>query len=419
MASPDWLTADFLKSCLESDKENTQKVTVTGFTVEPAAPPGSNYGCCVSRVNVQYVEVGDEDNQQSVSLIVKSPVVGGFMEEFSDFMRDIYETEPKYYNDFISATYKWSKHNIVPKHYKSPKPLCVVLEDLRSSGYLMADRHELLDFHQCRLYAETSAKLHALSVAVYKEHPEIIEALVKQSPDFVEKGRQAFKVMWTVGLRCMAAYLEDKPDYREYWEFIKTAEENDNLWNIFQEMEKNNHQLKALIQADPWCTNMMFKHNALGEATGIKIFDFQSLKYTTPVREFVTFIWSSVKLEVRQSKLDDLYHLYCDSLNGYLEEFECTEKIAFEDFKAEILSFSPLVVLMLCCVLPFSLVDGAIELATYLTEETLKVPIKESPAYQTYQGKAFKKIYPQILDQIAKEGVFDYLRVKMDQLKSK
>uniref|UniRef100_A0A1B6MJM8 CHK kinase-like domain-containing protein n=1 Tax=Graphocephala atropunctata TaxID=36148 RepID=A0A1B6MJM8_9HEMI len=162
---------------------------------------------------------------------------------------------------------------------------------------------------------------------------------------------------------------------------------------------------------------MMFKYNSSGEVTGLKIIDFQSLKFTTPVREFVTFIWASLKLEVRETKLDELYHLYCDSLNEYLEEFGCSEKLLFEDFKEEVKSFSPLVVLMACFFVPVCLADSPPDLGSLMTGEILNGAIKESKAYEIFQGEMFKRFYPQLLDQVAKEGVFDYLREKMDQTK--
>uniref|UniRef100_A0A1B6IW24 CHK kinase-like domain-containing protein n=1 Tax=Homalodisca liturata TaxID=320908 RepID=A0A1B6IW24_9HEMI len=416
MAAPDWMSAEFLKACLESTGDSHQEITVIGFTIEPAAPPGNNYGCIVHRVKLEFKYVGDELNVQSTSLIIKSPVVGGFMEGFSDFAIDIYGREPKYYNEFISETYKIEKHDIVPKHYISPRPLCVVLEDLKTSGYLMADRHELLDYEHCCLYVKASAKLHALSIAVYKKRPDVIESLVEERQVFAEKFQETFRIMWLVSLKCMGAYLEDKPCYKKISDFIDKACENDNLHQLHLQTEKENYPIKALIQGDPWCTNMMFKYDDAGQVVGLKIFDFQSLKFTSPIRELVTFLGASPNLEVRETKLDDLYHLYCDHINTNLEKFGCPERLSYENLKSELIFQSPLVILIAFMMLPFCIADGKADMESLLTEDTLKRPIKESPAYKLYEGKTFRKLYPKVLDLLAEEGVFEYLMQKMDQL---
>uniref|UniRef100_A0A1B6MRQ6 CHK kinase-like domain-containing protein n=1 Tax=Graphocephala atropunctata TaxID=36148 RepID=A0A1B6MRQ6_9HEMI len=414
--TPDWLTADFLKSCLESDEDNKEKVVITGYNVGPGVPPGNNYGSSILRVKVTYKKLFDS-TEHLVSLIIKAPLVdGAFVEQYGDVLKESFEKEPKYYNEFIRESYKLMVHNIVPKNYKSPYPLSVVLEDLKESGFTMVDRRDLLDFNHCELYVRASAKLHALSIVVHKTQPDIIESLAKKSPVVDEKSRIVFKGLISNLFKCMAAFIEDQEGYKEFDDFFRDVSENDKFYCVYEEVEKSKRKLTAVIQGDPWSTNMMFKYNKLGEVIDVKLFDFQSLIFTSPVRELVTFVWTSAKPEVRENRLDELYQLYCDSLNGTFEQLGCSERLSFEELKTDILFLSPWVLVTVCVMAPFCLTDEIVDMSEVLTPILPDVPIKESLPYKLYQGPTFKKYYPKVLDHVAREGVFDYTKQKMKQL---
>uniref|UniRef100_A0A1B6LUW8 CHK kinase-like domain-containing protein n=1 Tax=Graphocephala atropunctata TaxID=36148 RepID=A0A1B6LUW8_9HEMI len=411
---PEWLTTDFLKCCLESDEGNKGGVAVTGYDVTSGVPPGNNYGSTILRVKITYKKTLDSSDH-SISLIIKAPlVVGGIVEQFGDVLKEAYEKEPKYY-ELIDKSYKLIKHDVVPKHYKSPNPLCVVLEDLTTSGYVMVDRHKLLDFDHCQLYIKASAKLHALTIALYKTHPDIIQSIVKESPSSAEKSETIFKNLIPNLFKCMAAYLEDK-NCKEFSDIFQDASKNENFYDVYKETEKTESKLTAVIQGDPWCTNMMFKYGNSGEVVGVKLFDFQNLKFATPVRELVTFVWVSAHPQVRENRLHDLYQLYCDSLNDTFEQLGCSERLSMEDLKAEILALSPLVLVTVCVLAPFCLADKPLDISEFFAPYDPEVPIKESLHYKLYQGITFNKYYPQIFDAVAKEGVFDYVKQKMEQV---
>ncbi|XP_046663540.1 uncharacterized protein LOC124356530 [Homalodisca vitripennis] len=413
---PDWLTADFLKSCLESDEENKEGVVINSYNAESAVPPGNNYGSNILRVKIVYQKLFDSA-EYSISLIIKAPlVVGGFVEQFGDLFNTVYLREAKYYNEFITESYKLMKHNIVPRNYKSPNPLCVVLEDLKRSGYVMVDKQKLLDFDHCQLYIKASANLHALTIAVHKTHPDIIESLVKENPTATKKTVQVYKNVLRNLFLCMATYLEDKKEYKEFEDFFRDISEGETFFNIYREVEKTKSRLTAVIQKDPWCTNMMFKYNSSGDVLGVKLFDFQNLKFVTPLRELITFVWTSANPEVREKKLHELYQIYCDSLNCTFKQLGCSERLSIEELKEEILFLSPLVIVTVCALAPFCLADEAVNVSDFLNANSPDVPIKESHNYRLYQGTTFNKYYPQIINQIAKEGIFEHIKQKMKHL---
>lgn len=416
---PDWLTANFLQSCLRTDETNFGNIEVTRFSVEHAVPAGNNYGSQLFRVKLNYKKSVEDDCEYSFSLIIKAPLVAGFIEKIGgEFSNEMYKKEPNYYNKFITETYRLSKHDIVPKHYKSQNPLVLVLEDLKNSEYVMADRHELLDKEHCELYILASAKLHALSIAVNQTNPEIIQSLVFEGEMFKAQAKAMFSNMLSKSLSCMIAYLEETPDCKQYSDVLKQFSIAE-IVEAFDQMEKADGKLKAVVQTDPWCTNMMFKYDETKQVSKIKLLDFQGLKFVTPVTELVTFCWASVKPEVREQHLTGFYKLYCDSINKQLEELKCAQRLSLQDLTEDLVELSPLILMVVCCMVPFCIFDGVGDINAMLMNDDASKPIKETSMYELYKGKTFNKYYPMIIKQAAKEGVFKNLKKQIEKLHQK
>lgn len=403
MAVPDWLTRDFFQSCIQSLEK--EPIRVTNFTTEPAIEPGNNYGSLLLRAKIDYIKAG---LNSSISLIVKVPLTS-LEDDFGSF----YDKEITFYNKFVTETYKYDKHNIVPKHYLSSNARCIVLEDLSTCGFKMVDRHHLLDLEHCQQYIKAKAKLNALSIAVYRDGPELIDSMMGGSPKHNEAFQNLTKNIFNGSLKCMIAYLEDKPDYKEYVELFKECYENDTMWTMYKEEEESSKTLKSLIQVDPWCTNLMFKYNSLGTPICVKLLDFQNVAYLSPVRELVTFLTVSANMDVRRNHFNSLCNLFNDELNGNLALLKCPERLSLKQIKDEIVDLIPLIIFNICAVLPFSLVEGVVDISDYITGNILKEPVRESAIFKAYQGVHFDTIIPKVFTELAKEESFIAFKEKI------
>ncbi|KAG8263967.1 hypothetical protein J6590_021634 [Homalodisca vitripennis] len=419
---PDWLTDDFLKSCLESDGEQiTQNVIEISHSIEHAVSPGNNYGSMMFRVNIIYKKLGS-DSEHSLSLIVKAPIEQSqCSEEGKKLSNEGCMIEQRYYSEFITNTFDLMKHNIVPKHYKSPHPGCIVLEDLKSLGYEMVDRHKMLDFDHCQLYIKAAAKLHALSMVLYETRPEIFETVLNRSQDLLELYEKITRFTVLGSFRCMATFLEGKSGCEKYLNILKEAIDNELFLDIFEENNHLNHPLVALTQNDPWCANMMFKYDNNGNVIDIKIFDFQLVELSPPLKEFMTFVWISADQNVRETQLNDLYKLYCKSLKANLAELGYQKNIVLRDLESEIVTWSPLILYRICMNVPVSLADEKVQLKDYFNGNILEMEsVKESPVYKTvFEGTTFNKLYLKFFQQIDKLGVFENIKKMLEQAKSK
>lgn len=405
MAVPDWLTKNFFQTCIQYREE--EPITVTNIKTESAVEPGNNYGSVMVRANIDYTKAS---LNSSICLIVKTPLSS--LEEKYGFM---YDNEVAFYNKFIPKTYNYIKHDLVPKHYSSPIPRCIVLEDLCNYGYKMVDRYDLLDLEHCKLYIKAKAKLNALSVAVYKEEPELIDLLLGGTNENILNFR---KNMCNGSLKCMIAYLEDKPDYQEFLDIFKECFENDTMWTMYrEEEEESNKPLKSFVQIDPWGTNLMFKYNSLGTPDGVKLLDFQNVAYQSPVAELVTFLNISPNMEVRKQHCNSLCNLFCDELNGNLAKLECPERLSIEQLKDEMVNLMPLKLFIICASLPICMFEGGLDCSDYFTGNIFNVPVKESPIFKAYQGVRFDTIILQVLDELDIEEAFGIFKDKLKQEK--
>uniref|UniRef100_A0A1B6LQ40 CHK kinase-like domain-containing protein n=1 Tax=Graphocephala atropunctata TaxID=36148 RepID=A0A1B6LQ40_9HEMI len=406
---PDWLSATFLQTALQSDTEHFPEITITKLELEPAVPAGNNYGSILFRAKLQYKT---QDNTEHLTSVIVKTIKLDYKENMGAYMDDIFRREPRYYNEFISEARKLCKIDIVPKSYKSSNSNCLILEDLIVSGFQMVDRHRLLDLNHCQLYIKASSKLHALSIAVHKKNPELIESLAADNAALDESNKQLFTVMMKCCIESMADFLKDKPKYKDCLDIIKELRDNQLSWYIFQ---KETPLMKALTQGDPWCTNMMFKYNSVGEVVGVKLIDFQSLKFVSPVEELLIFSLVSVQPAVRETSLDDFYHLYCDSFNQNLEELGCPERLSYDVLKAEVTSLSPYMIIYTGMLLPIVLADSAADFGDYFHASAVNEPLEERAFHKLYAGKHFNKYMPVILDQLMREGVFLYVKEKIQK----
>lgn len=405
--SKDWLSKPFLKSCLSGGSPDSSDIRIRSFEARPGVAIGNNYGSEILRVKVTYTR-GETSSEEESSLIMKAPV----QTTVTEFMKEIFEmTEFNFYYKYMPRVREISKVHFAPESYFSPLNCVVVLEDLKNSGFIMADRHEQLDFDHCKRYFTVSGKLHAVGVALLKKYPEL-STTFPSAHDKLQKNEEKSKVMWrtiVVGLRCLVNSVEalNLKDYRTYIDIIKELLKSDG--EKFQKLAINsmtlqNDHFKSLIHGDCWTTNMMFKYDEMRNPVDIRLLDFQIFNYDSVVSDVISFTWMSANNEVLEHHLEELYRLYCDSLNSALEEYGCEERYSYERLKKEFLERSTQILMVMGVFLPMTrsatLLDSSALFSESLTEDQF---------VSYYRGSNFFTKFPRVLKFAADQGVFNWL----------
>ncbi|XP_046663485.1 uncharacterized protein LOC124356344 [Homalodisca vitripennis] len=262
VAVPHWIDKSFLTLCLNGGlNDETSDIQVSSFEVSSLLPPGNNYGSYLLRVKVIFNRAGITSNQ---SLIIKYLTGNNEVTKLFDRM---YDKEPSFYDQYLPDALKVDYSLPVPKPFYSPISDVIILEDLSTEGYRMADRCKMLDFDHCKHFFIASAIFHATSVAVYKKHPDIVTSIAVDplfSKDLAESCVKIHKGFMIQGLLCMADRLERVKKYQAYAEVVRKC--TSGIWDKVINLHQQNYKLNVLQQADAWTTNMMFKYDESGKS---------------------------------------------------------------------------------------------------------------------------------------------------------
>lgn len=165
MEPPQWLTSEFLQQFLDKEQHK-----VSSFNVELATKPGDNFLSTIYRVTVK--TTADIQLNLIVKAMVECPesaelinALKAFPKEFLVY-KDILPQFEQLWLENIGERISFS-----PKcHYTTEEPLpVIVLDDLRSQGYLVRDRRAGLTVRETKMVLESMAKLHACSVKRFEK----------------------------------------------------------------------------------------------------------------------------------------------------------------------------------------------------------------------------------------------------------
>lgn len=402
-ALPPWLNEDFLATVLQGGEEKEPQVLVKHFKARLAVAPGNNYLSHIFRVTVEYEWKGSENKQLTKSLMVKAPITKGIVSEMSDRM-DVFGKELKTYKELLPKMNDKLSLIICPTLYYCPVK-ALILQDMKEEGYIMCDKYDRLDYAHCDLVVTTLAKFHAASVACYHDDPELIRTLgeenmwVEGDPHFETQMKPWFQVaVKTVagiaakmdGCQAAAEYLSNKV------ECIADS--------VLKMVEPKATGLNVLNHGDLWSNNMLFKHNDDEEVVDVKFIDFQILRYGSPALDLIYFLWTSSREEVREMRLEDLYHIYLETLNNTLEELGCEERLTEEEFRQDLKAATDWIIIAICCFLPMMQIESEDVLdMEEMTEEDLKKMTQEEQPDEKFMKMFSSKRYLVLLPSSLKQ----------------
>ncbi|EDW87092.2 uncharacterized protein LOC6526258 [Drosophila yakuba] len=212
----------------------------------------------------------------------------------------------------------------------------LVLENLRSSGYVSGQRLKAFDMAHTLLALEYMAEFHALPLALRTLKPEVFREQVQ--PFFKKFDWHAKAPEWKSVMK--AETLED----------IRRATNNDSrlvarmkeLSDQFFEFlaaapDRPDGPFTSIIHCDFWINNLMFRYGPSGTPTALKIIDFQTAQYDSVVHDIISFLLSSVDTAILEIEFEHM-------LEAYYEAFECClrrvgvdlEVHTFEAFRQEV-----------------------------------------------------------------------------------
>lgn len=414
MELPPWLNTQFLSEVLEEG--NFGKTEILNFTVKPAVPPGNNYLSQVFRVKVEYKL--NEDLLRTLSLIVKAPNFMLFQDEEQhslpkkpqkevlddtpqeNLMKapkqdEFFKKEPRVFSELLPKMHEKVNFTFSPKYYPCSITGGLVLEDLREDGYVMCDRFKQLDYAHCKEVLTILAKFHAVTVACHNDNTSLAKSI---GCDMDHSKNDKMDSTMKAGMEYAAIKVAEltKETHKEFSDLLLSKV--DHLWKASNKMFKPQEgKLNVLNHGDLWTTNVLFKYDANGGIEGVKLIDYQLMRYTSPASDVAFFIWTSGNNEVRENQQMSLYKIYLQTLNKTLEEVNCKERLSEEEFHEDLKEMADVVLSVVCHVLPIFMADpedGPIQLEKLNPED----PDNEM-YHKLYNGKYYRKLLPSIARQ--------------------
>lgn len=216
----------------------------------------------------------------------------------------------------------------------------IALEDLRPSGYKMADKRKGLRLDEVTLTLKKLAMLHAHSYALLqkRDNPEVQELT---DPDSVLNGH-----VWQRKIAGLDQGFFYNGIIQKMTEVIREAgdpETADKMQNItktgyqimidlWEKRGKSAKYFETILHGDLWTNNVLFKYASNGETIqDLTFIDFQQCRLGTIYEDLLYFLFTSTTSEFRKTNLRKCLQAYYKEFETILATLECPMPEGFTD----------------------------------------------------------------------------------------
>lgn len=303
-----------------ADKDTVRLISVEA---KPLQADGTFMLTVLYKVKVTLGSAKDDQLQQEHRLVVKiTPQCTEEMYIGCQF-DTLFENEATAYTDIIPTL---GKAEMYPKYFYShrkPFEAVMVLSDYSTDGWKMAPMVVNLPLEYCLLAVRELGRFHGECYALKEQHRETFDSIIgkfkesRYGSDPSNMGNWE-GVMKTGPVRAVKAVRESAfgkliPD-----EFLqKFAALLADPWQYQVKNVVPEEPLAVICHGDYLRNNIAFKFTDAetpDKPTHAMMFDFQTLRYASPMIDFAVFIANSTGCEVRQKHFETIFKTYHDEL---------------------------------------------------------------------------------------------------------
>jgi len=379
-----------VKTALRNDKGDA--ALLKSFEIRDFTSKGDNYAAVVTSVLVKYELEGEE---RSVSYVVKlNPC--RHMELMEKVAKLTFDKEIGFYTKIIPMLNKeldridYSKLKVADCYHcvETPKKQAIYLEDLRQTGFKMADRQKGMDSKHVIILMKELAKLHAASSMLFSKRdlrdfneeenfPELKEFLTAEGGAFdfgciIKNGCEIFEV----------ENLHPKMQ-----KFVENY--NGKSKDIFVREMIYSEKFKTICHGDCWTNNFLFRYSPDGEVEECRLLDLQIGRIGSPALDLNYLLFTSTTRQTRQAHLHRFLLEYYSEFASALAAGGLPLKFTLDELKREYRAKHAFGLLMGIMVIPATLVNKE-ETPDFTFEEgdDMEEKMKE---YQSFFREQLKK----------------------------
>lgn len=217
----------------------------------------------------------------------------------------------------------------------------ILFENLKLQGFATDDRLVGFDLVSAKMIIGDLAKFHAIPIALRLLKPDLFKE--KISPSLVENtGLEQLPP--EVGAAFHNAIMENAviiPELQPYLNRLQKVVDHAKA-TAFDKRSPPNEPFATMCHMDYWVSNTMMLRDNSGKPLKAKMVDLQLMKYNSPVRDLIFFLYTSVINSVLDVHYDELINHYYESFIENLKDFPInTSEFSWQAFQEELNEVAP------------------------------------------------------------------------------
>lgn len=297
-------------------------VVLDGVEVKPLQSDGTFMLTVLYKVKVQLGSARSENIKQESNLVVKiTPPCTEEMYAGCQF-DTLFENETTAYNVIIPSL---GRSDMYPKYFYSHRKPCdavMVLSDYSTEGWRMAPMVVNLPLDYCLLAVRELGRFHGECYGLKEQQRDLFESITgkfKEARYGADIGDLKWlEIMKTGPVRALKATRESIFNELIPDEFLqKLAKLGEDPWEYSKKRVVPEEPLAVICHGDYLRNNIAFKFDdeeTPDKPTHAMMFDFQTLRYASPMIDLCTFMANSTGYDVRQKHFETVFKAYHDEL---------------------------------------------------------------------------------------------------------
>ncbi|XP_017062101.1 uncharacterized protein LOC108102014 [Drosophila ficusphila] len=308
----DWLNVSDFEEIISPSEPEFGKILSGSWT--SATKPGDNFASKLLKIDIQ-TQLKDKSEKTFSYILKVQPTTT--KDNFTDI--NMFPKEMEMYRKYVPAFEKLYKDagctiTFSAKSYVFNKPVkeeYLLMENLQSSGFKMADRMKGLNMEHTKSALKKLAQWHAASIK-YKELNGPYSTLYNDGI-YIEQTREMYTTMFSTA----------KHSYIDIFRKFEGAEEflpklpwiiDNHVDQILEDAKINEKEFNVLNHGDAWINNIMFQYDSKGNVKETFLLDHQNAKYGNPAQDLYYFLMSSAELDIKVDQFDYLIRWYHENL---------------------------------------------------------------------------------------------------------
>ncbi|XP_055588057.1 uncharacterized protein LOC129740411 isoform X2 [Uranotaenia lowii] len=286
----------------------------------------------------------------------------------------------------------------------------IVFHDLKSLGYIMANRHAGLDYDHCALIMSKIGKLHAASIKFASGNRDVLDKYFHFSlfPPVEQRKSDCITVVFQKGFETLVSTIEDSWDdfdpavlakLKRLLPFYLTKLEA----CMTQKVEDG---YCVLNHGDLWCNNMLFKYDEKsGRVDDVVFVDYQICYYSSPGIDLNYALANCPDLKTRDRE-EELIQVYHRSLKEAMQTIGLENIPSLADVKRERKRMEFWSFVSIVSILPIVMMER-----TDTVEASFEAMVDEKVAEKArkiqYSGKLYQAIVKPMLKRFDQRGLLE------------